>query len=217
MKKTIFTIVLLILSSFFGRADAQELSPSTQAVYDACLLMRSAINSGNAPGLRMASAALKKCNPKPFKSLRPVVRDSLSLNGHFVFDYEFADSLIAGREVYKFAQRYADRSILRGVSSKKDLCVLYKTCIVRGNASAAFTFTAKGPQELAVVAEPGGLVTLRIHDKTHDVWYNDNKKVKDGLPSRFKVLDLPYTERCTIELEVINTSPNDISFVVISN
>lgn len=215
MKKNLFITTLIALLSF--SLNAQNLSSEMQSAYDACLQLQSAINAGGTAGLRDANQQLKECNPAYFSSLHVVDEELLpSLNGHFVFDYEFVDSLIANRLVYEFAERYAERCAERGTSSSKDK-VFMKTCMVSANSSTRLTFHSRGHQELAVVAEPGGLITLRVHDTTNDMWYNDTKKVKKGLPSRALVFDLPTSKRCALEVEVINKSKKDVSFVVISN
>ena len=216
MKKAIITFSFIMLQSFFGIAIAQELSAPVQAAFDACTQMQAAIGSGSNAELRTASNALKTCNPKHFKSLRQLDENPVSLDGHFVFDYEFADSLIAGREVYRCAQRYANRSAERGVASSASE-VYATTRTVAAKSSSKFSFVSREHQEIAVVAEPGGKVTLRIHDKTHDVWYNDTKDVNKGRDTRYMVFDLPTADRSSLEIEVINTSDKDISFVVISN
>ena len=216
MKKNLLTITFVMIQAFFGLTMAQPLSPKMQTVFDACVQMQTAIGAGNTAVLRTASATLKECKVKDFSSFKPVDENPLSLDGHFVFDYEFADSLIAGREVYKFAQRYADLSTVRGITSTPDQ-IYTKTYAIKSNSSAKYTFYSTGTQELAVVAEPGGLITLKVHDLTHDTWYNDTKKVKKGQPSRILIFDLPTDKRSKLEVEVINRSKKDISFVVISN
>lgn len=215
MKKGIFILAMIALLTISLKA--QNLSPEMQAVYDACLQLQSSINAGSTAGLRDANQQLKECDPAYFSSLRIVDEEQVpSLKGHFVFDYEFVDSLIVNRWVYEFAERYAERCSVRGTSSGKDK-VFTRTCMVGAESSTRLTFRSRGHQELAVVAEPGGLVTLRIHDTTNDVWYNDTKKVKKGEPSRTLVFDLPTATRNALEMEVINLSKKDISFVVISN
>lgn len=215
MKKTLILTAMAALLTFSLKA--QQLSPNVQAVYDACLQLQSSIHSGSTAGLRDANQQLKDCQTAYFASLKTVDEDQQpSLNGHFVFDYEFVDSLIVNRIVYDFAERYAERCAVRGTSSNKDK-VYMKTSVVAGRSSAKFTFRSRGRQELAVVAEPGGLVTLRVHDTTNDTWHNDTKKVKKGEPSRVLVFELPTDKRNELELEVINLSKNDVSFVVISN
>ena len=216
MKKTFILIALIVGQAAVGLLNAQELSPLVKATYDACLELQAAIGSGSTAGLRSANASLKSCNTRDFNSIRFTDDDVPSLDGHFVFDYEFVDSLIVNRDVYRFAQRYAERIGSRSVSSASD-AVFTKTCAVRAKASTKFTFVSRGLQELAFVAEPGGTITVRIHDTTHDVWYNDTRSVKKGEPSRSMVINLPTDKRSTLEVEVINTSKDDISFVVISN
>lgn len=220
MNKAIYTIgVLLLLNSSIN---AQQLSPAVQAVYDACISLRTAIGSGNTTALKAANKALKDCHVRPFTSLICLDEEPISLDGHFVFDDEFIDSLIAGRDVYRFAQRYAEVRNVRTVSSSNKIFI--KTCAVKASSKSRYTFHANGTQELAVVAEPGrkgqnkeGKITLRVHDKTNDIWHNDTMNVKTGKESRYMVFDLPDSPKCIIELEIINCGDKDISFVVISN
>lgn len=215
MKKSIFTTLFFVLLSI--GLSAQKLLPEMQATYDACLQLQSAIGAGNTTGLREANQMLKNCETDYFNSMRVADEDLLpSLNGHFVFDHEFVDSLILNRCAYQFAQRYAERCAERGTSSAQGK-VFMRTCSVGGKSSIKFTFTSRGHQELAFVTEPRGSITVRVHDVKHDKWYNDNTKENKGLPSRIRIFDLPTNELSTIEVEVLNRSKEDISFVVISN
>lgn len=194
---------------------AQQPTPEVQATINACLALRAAIGAGSNEGLKQANKALKICDVKPFNQLRCREEKQPSLKRHFVFDHEFVDSLIKNRKVYKFAQQYADRSAQRSTSSSGK--VFTKTCMVKGKKSTTYTLTAKGMQYIAVVTEPKGLVTLRIHDKTNDKWYNDTDDVNVGCPSRIQTLDLPKDKMNLLEIEIINTSKKDISFVIIGN
>lgn len=212
MKKIVLLTLVLVQTM---TTSAQQLSEDIKKVFDACMSLREAISAGNTSGLRAANKKLKDCNVNPFNSLRYVDENPLSLDGHFVFDEVFVDSLIAGRDVYKFAQRYAEVRGVRGASSSGKIYT--KTCAVRKSSSTKLTFVSRGHQELAVVTEPGGMVTLRIHDKTNDKWYNDTKNVKKGQPSRIQMLDLPKDKNNRLEIEVVNNSKKDISFVIIGN
>ena len=89
--------------------------------------------------------------------------------------------------------------------------------MVKGKKSTTYTLVAKGTQYVAVVTEPKGLVTLRIHDKTNDKWYNDTDDVNIGRFSRVLTLDLPKDKNSLLEIEIINTSKKNISFVIIGN
>jgi hypothetical protein len=207
--------LLLVAILFVGILTKAQPTPEVQATIDACLALRAAIGAGSNEGLKQANKALKACDVQPFNKLRCREEQPPSLNGHFVFETEFVDSLIQNRKVYKFAQQYADRSVKRATSSSGK--VFAKTCMVKGKKSITYTLVAKGTQYIAVVTEPKGLVTLRIHDKTNDKWYNDTDDVNTGRPSRIQTLDLPKDKNSLLEIEIINTSKKDISFVIIGN
>lgn len=207
--------LLFLAVSGTARIAAQELSKEVQAVYDACLRMRSAIEAGSATALRAAGKAFKLCEVRDFGNLRCMTRPSLSLDGHFVFDDVFVDSLVAGLDVYRFSQRYADAGIQRGVMNNGKVCV--KNGAVRKDSRVKYSFTSKKIQELVVVTEPGGMVSLRVFDKTNGRWYNDTEKVNAGKAVRVLVMELPEEKRNLLELEIINRSRKDISFVIISN
>ena len=213
MRQRILFLIVLLQIGIGTRA--QQPPPEVQATIDACLALRAAIGAGSNEGLKQANKALKACGVMPFNQLRCREEKQLSLKGHFVFDHEFVDSLIKSRKVYKFAQQYADRSAQRSTSSSGK--VFAKTCMVKGKKSTTYTLTANGTQYIAVVAEPKGLVTLRIHDKTNDNWYNDTDDVNVGRPSRIQVPDLPKDKNSLLEIEVINNSKKDVSFVIIGN
>ena len=70
------------------------------------------------------------------------------------------------------------------------------------------------------MAEPGGLITLKIHVTNSaglDKRFDDSDDIKKGRQQRKVSFDLPSDRRNVIELEVINCTRKDISFVVISN
>lgn len=213
-RRFLFLFVNIVLTTCC-KVSAQELSVEMQKVYDACRKMSISIGTGSQTGLQAANKALKDCDTGDFGSIRCMDTVPLTLDGHFVFDVFFVDSLIAGRNVYKFAQRYASDRILRGVSSSGK--IFLKNGAVRGLSTTKYSFGSRGRQELAVVAESGGLITLRVYDKTHKKWYNDIKNVKKGCPSRILVFSLPESELSLLELEIINTTAKDVSFVIISN
>ena len=80
-----------------------------------------------------------------------------------------------------------------------------------------FTFPTRGLEELSVISEPGGRLTLRIYDKRAKKWYNDTEDVKRGRAARTRIINLPEDVVSTLEVEVINCSNKDVSFVVLSN
>lgn len=98
--------------------------------------------------------------------------------------------------------------------------ILTKTCFVKAGKSTKYTFTSRGHQELAVVAEAGGLVTMKIHVTNNvglDKRYDDTKNVRKGEPHRKTSFELPTDCKNLVELEIVNCCEKDCSFVVISN
>lgn len=216
MKRLVPISVLLITLLLAQYTKAQQLSEQMQTVYNTCLEIQSAIESGSELGLRSASETLKKSDIKYFRSFKPVdKKDELSLNDHFVFDYEFIDSLVAGHKVYEYAEKYAKCCSSRQASVEKNKVQMI-TCAVRAESTTVYKVHARDHQEFAFVTEPGGLITVRIHDVTHEKWYSDKKNETEGESSRVLVMELP-DESCTLYVEVINITKEDISFVVIAN
>lgn len=193
---------------------AQELSPSTRAAYDAFVHMVSAISGGSTSKLREAVKEMRNCPLKDFSTLIPL-QDDLSLDGHLVFTESFALAVIEGKDCYRMAQKYHEESNTRTISS--EAVVFYKTCLAPAHGSVKYMFFAKGSQDIAVVAEPGGLLSMRIHDLTHEKWYNDTEDVRKGRPERTMVLPIPDNEDCRLEIEIINTCNKDKSFVILCN
>ena len=141
-----------------------------------------------------------------------------SLDGHLVFNVAFADSLAEGRDAYEKSDEISRQSTTRGQYS--DGKVHAKTCFVKAGGSTRYTFASRGYQELAVVAEAGGLVTMKVHVTNRaglDERYDDTTDVKRGRPQRRTAFTLPTDRSNTVELEIINCGTRDCSFVVISN
>lgn len=220
MKKT-FILSFFLLATLV--ASAQEETTNTlsiQAVLDACIAMRDAAAANDTAALRQSASDLKALNTSDFAALR--LQDGSkaqpSLRGHLVFCEEFADSLADGKDAYSKADPISAIRSIRGQTP--DGSTFTKTCFAKAGKSVKYTFYSKGLQELAVVAEAGGLLTMQIHvtnsaglNERHD----DTKAVKQGLPFRKTSFTLPTDRRNTVELEVYNRSKKDCSFVVISN
>lgn len=190
-----------------------------QAVIDACIALRDAAESGDIEDLRMSAKKLRTVGSSDF-SLLVCEDDSISsLNGHLVFDEVFAESLASGKmSVYNQADSINRDKKNRGQTA--DGSYKTKTCFVKAGKSSKYTFSTKGYQELAVVAEAGGLVTMKIHVTNSaglDCRFDDTKHVKTGLPQRQVSFTLPTNRRNVVELDIINCGNKDCSFVIISN
>lgn len=213
-------IVLIVFYVFCALNISAQEDMGIQVVIDACIAFRDAVATGDTVLIRKSAKDLKATKTVCFNSLH--CKDELisSLDGHLVFDEAFADSLAAGNtSVYQQANEMNNRSsTYRGQTA--DGSYLTKTCMVKAGQSTKYTFSSKGYQELAVVAEAGGLVTMKIHVSNNaglDRRYDDTQNVKTGLPQRKISFYLPTNRRNVVELEIINCGNKDCSFVVISN
>lgn len=217
MKRITF-IFITIFSTFtaFAQNEAED-SAKVQAVFDALINLRDAAGNNDTAAIRRSSSELKSCNIIDFQSLQCMDDTTYSLNGHLLFDETFADSLAEGVNVYNRTDELNSRRTTRGPVGNS---IFTRTGFVKKDGVAKYTFLSRDNQILAVVAESGGRVTLRIHAKNatgFDKRYNDTTDVYTGRPQRKATFQLPSTPPCRVELEVINCSNKDISFAVISN
>lgn len=194
---------------------------SIQSAIDACLLLAESAESGRVIALREAKEALQGCNLTNFSSLKQLnsSEESASLRGHLVFNAAFADSLINGKDAYNNADYINYTSASRGQMGPGE--ILSKTCFIKADGKSIYTFFSRNRQELAVVSEPGGLITIRIHALNEkegiNEWHNDTIDVAKGRNSRKAAFTLPNRSNTQITLEISNCTKNDITVVVISN
>lgn len=196
---------------------AQELTREMTDLYEVCQIIRDAVKAGSSTGLASANEKLKKMDVDYFRSLHVMDDSSIGLNGHLVFDTCFLDSLIVNRGVYDFSEKYERERSNRHRGSSSGGKLFSRTLAVDPGASVRFSMVSRGVQELAFVTEPGGMVSVRIHDITHDRWYNDTKDVRKGRPYRSFAFNLPDAEVSRLEIEVTNCTEEAFSFVVLSN
>lgn len=223
-------IILFFISVFIGSfnlsaqdevSDTTEISDTAEIIQDAidaCIAMRDAAATGDNAALLKSAEDLQACGPVNFNGLYCQDDTILSVNGHLVFDEAFADSLANGRDAYRHADDLNRSAAHRGRTANG--AILTRTCFVKAGQSTKYSFYSKGRQELAVVAEAGGLLTMRVHVTNNaglNEWHNDTTDVKKGRPQRKTAFNLPNNRLNTVDLEVINCTNRDISFVVISN
>ena len=217
--RTLFISLLTVLGILTVSAQDQvDESLSIDATINACIAMRDAVANNDSAAIKQSAKDLKAAGTTSFNSLRCKDDSIASLNGHLVFDEAFADSIAEGKDVYGKADDLTRSTAHRGQTA--DGSILTKTCFVKAGKSTKYTFASKGHQELAVVAEAGGLVTMKVHvtnSAGFDKRFDDTKNVKKGMPQRKTVFELPSDRRNTVELEIINCGNKDCSFVVISN
>ena len=217
--RNLFIYLLSVLGVLTVSAQDQvDESLSIDAAINACIAMRDAVANNDSAAIKKAADNLKAAGTTSFNSLRCKDDSIASLNGHLVFDEAFADSIAEGKDVYDKADDMNRSKAHRGQTA--DGSIFTKTCFVKVGKSTKYSFASKGHQELAVVAEAGGLVTMKVHVTNSaglDKRFDDTKNVKKGMPQRKTVFELPTDRRNTVELEIINCGKKDCSFVVISN
>lgn len=216
MKKILFLLLFFGSVSVFAQRENTG-NMSIQSVIDACVMLRDAAAVQDTQALQQAADKLKECNIANFEDLTCSEEEG-SLNGHVVFDEAFADSLANGKDAFRHADIFNAVATTRGQTP--DGSTLTKTCFVAAGKSIKYNFKSIGPQEIAVVAEAGGLLTMKIHvtnSAGFNKRYDDTDSVKKGKPQRKASFMLPTDRPNNVELEVINCGNKDCSFVVISN
>lgn len=193
---------------------------SIQAAIDACIMLAASAETEDEEALRKAKEAMEECELAPFGSLRQVSKtEDASLDGHLVFSVAFADSLSNGKDAYKNADLINKATTYRGQMEGGQ--ILTKTILIKAKGKSEYKFPSRDRQELAVVAEPGGLISTRIHavnaNKGIDEWHNDTTDVAKGKNSRKTAFSLPHSPASQVTLEITNCTNKDISVVVISN
>lgn len=89
---------------------------------------------------------------------------------------------------------------------------------LKKGASGTFTTHSRHKLSVAVVPERGGLVTMRMHASNslgYDRNFDDSEKFHQGKSYRKRVVDLPE-QPTKVEIEVINRSAKDISYILIT-
>ena len=218
MRNFLITLLSVLGVLTVSAQDSTDETLSIDAVINACIAMRDAVANNDSAAIRQSAVDLKAAGTTNFNSLRCKDDSIASLNGHLVFDEAFADSIAEGKDVYSKADDLNRSTAHRG--QRTDGTILTKTCFVKAGKSTKYSFASKGHQELAVVAEAGGLVTMKVHVTNTaglDKRFDDTKNVKKGMPQRKTSFELPTDCRNTVELEIVNCGEKDCSFVVISN
>ena len=213
-----FSLFLMFVFSVFPLlAQENDSDAKVQEVYQACIAMRDAASAKDTAAINQSANLLKACQTKEFAALRSK-QEKESLDGHLIFDEECAKQLAEGKDAYQQSDSICGIRTERGQTANG--AIKTKTCFAKAGKSVKYTFPSKNKQILAVVAEAGGRVTMKVHvtnKKGLNKRYDDTTSVRLGLPNRKTTFMLPGDCVNTVELKVVNCSKKDISFVVISN
>lgn len=194
------------------RIIANEDSCSTEAIkssIDACILLVQSAEANDTIGFRMAKEAMEESQISPYSSIElPFREDKMSLKGHMVFNENFAEALANGykENAYENADIINKLPDYRGLPLLAKNQITTKTFLIPANEKCMCFLSSRDRQELAVVAEPGGLVTTRAHavnkEKGIDEWHNDTADVAKGRNNRKTAFTLPSEPSSRIILEI---------------
>lgn len=213
MKRTIIFSILLI--GFSVVINAQTLSSSMEKAIEACTNLSNAIGATTTSQLKAANKELKAADIVNFGDLWLEKGKDLCVDGHFIFDEEFVDSLIVNRKVLNFSSRYAKKRSNRASTNVNGRIKMTTKALKAGQNSIWKTVNRRNA-EYAVVAEPGGLFTMTIRDDKGNVLYAETVNNKKGEPVRKAKIQLP-DKATRIFIEIKNNGKNDASFALLGN
>lgn len=195
--------------------NAQTLSAPMEKAIEVCTNLSNAIGSTTTSQLKAANNELKAADIVNFGDLWLEKGKDLSLDGHFIFDEEFVDSLIVNRKVLSFSSQYAKKRSSRESTSVNGRIKMTTKALKAGQNSIWKTVNRRNA-EYAIIAEPGGLFTMTIRDDKGNVLYAETVNNKKGEPVRKVQIQLP-DKTTRIFIEVKNNGKNDASFALLGN
>lgn len=218
MKSFLFLLALMTSLS----VTAQEVGDDDfDKVVAAYINLRNAAAINDTVALKQVAEQLRRYDPSDFKTFHLAEDETMSLNGHIVFDEAFADSLSKGVDIYQQSdslnRAIGERSV--GMQTPRGR-LQSKTVIIKANQTASCTFVAKGVKKIAVVAEGGGRVSMTmqgLYKNKPYTQYVDTEKVKKGMPHRTGTLALREDCLSTVLMKVKNCVQKDISIVITMN
>ena len=218
MKSFLFLLALVTSLSVTAQDVGDDDFDKVVAAY---INLRDAAAISDTIVLKQVAEQLRRYNPSDFKTFHLVEDETMSLNGHIVFDEVFADSLSKGVNIYhqsdSLNRAIGERSV--GMQSPRGR-LQSKTVIIKANQTASCTFVAKGVKKIAVVAEGGGRVSMTmqgLYKNKPYTQYVDTEKVKKGMPHRTGTLALREDCLSTVLMKVKNCVQKGISIVITMN
>lgn len=218
MKRFLFLLALMTSLSVTAQDVGDDGFDKVVAAY---INLRNAAAINDTVVLKQVAEQLRRYNPSDFKTFHLAEDETMSLNGHIVFDEAFADSLSKGVDIYQQSdslnRAIGERSV--GMQTPRGR-LQSKTVIIKANQTASCTFVAKGVKKIAVVAEGGGRVSMTmqgLYKNKPYTQYVDTEKVKKGMPHRTGTLALREDCLSTVLMKVKNCVQKDISIVITMN
>lgn len=212
--KKILSLILLIAAGLC--VDAQTLSEQMESAVEICQNLSMAISTSSTAQLKAANKSFKAANLVEFGFLRHEKGNELDINGHFLFDEDFIDSLIVNRKIIEYSKKYAQKRAQRGSQGVSGRIQLTTKALKAGEKSVWKTVN-RDVAEYALVAEPGGLFTMTIRDVDGKLLYTETENNKKGASVRKAHMKLPSNKRTTLLIEIVNRGKNDASFALLGN
>ena len=217
--KSLLFLLALVTSLSVTAQDVED--DDFDKVVAAYINLRDAAAISDTIVLKQVAEQLRRYDPSDFKTFHLAEDETMSLNGHIVFDEAFADSLSKGVDIYQQSdslnRAIGERSV--GMQSPRGR-LQSKTVIIKDNQTASCTFVAKGVKKIAVVAEGGGRVSMTmqgLYKNKPYTQYVDTEKVKKGMPHRTGTLALREDCLSTVLMKIKNCVQKDISIVITMN
>ena len=218
MKSLLFLLALVTSLSVTAQDVGDDGFDKVVAAY---INLRNAAAINDTVVLKQVAEQLRRYNPSDFKTFHLAEDETMSLNGHIVFDEAFADSLSKGVDIYQQSdslnRAIGERSV--GMHTPRGR-LQSKTVFIKANQTASCTFVAKGVKKIAVVAEGGGRVSMTmqgLYKNKPYTQYVDTEKVKKGMPHRTGTLALREDCLSTVLMKIKNCVQKDISIVITMN
>lgn len=215
MKLKYFLLLISLSIGLIGYG--QHLSEPMENAVTVCENLSKAIPNSSMTALKAANELFKSIDFRDFAYLRVEDGSEVDLNGHFLFDGEFVDSLIVNRQVINFSRNYAKKRSRRQRSNQDAVegSLQLTTLIVKGGEKTVWKTLASGDAEYALVAEPNGSFTMNVLDDKGDRLYVEKEQNKKGALTRRVKLKLPIEKRSVIYLEIFNRGDKESSFALI--
>lgn len=218
MKSFLFLLALMTSLSVTAQDVGDDGFDKVVATY---INLRDAAAINDTVALKQVAEQLRRYDPSDFKTFHLAEDETMSLNGHIVFDEAFADSLSKGVDIYQQSDSLNRAIGERSVEMQSPRGRLQsKTVIIKANQTASCTFVAKGVKKIAVVAEGGGRVSMTmqgLYKNKPYTQYVDTEKVKKGMPHRTGTLALREDCLSTVLMKIKNCVQKDISIVITMN
>lgn len=143
-----------------------------------------------------------------------------SCDGHVIYLPEYFDQLLKNKDgVFIEAKKIIEEWNKAASESSRGFGYTFRqyNFAQSGKSSVTFQMTLnKGPFDVLAIAEPMGLLTMKIYNVTSGVYLTDNEDLKnerEGKGSRRKTMY--FDERTTIRVTIHNTTNNVVSMAIV--